>query len=422
MSFGPITIFDKSALESLSVDEAVWLDAFYRPNITPLYYVETLADLEKEVRGGRTPEQVVGHLAEKTPNMGSLPNILHSTIALGELMGQRIEMHGFPLIAGGTPVESGGRKGIIFNEMPEFQAFQRWQEGRFLDVERLFARVWRAGLSGLDFSAAYRDFQPYLQGTRPRDLGEVKVIADRILEEWEPFGILQLAFDLIGIPADYRDAIRARWRLAGQPRFRQFAPYAAHIVLVDLVFYLGIAADLIGRERPSNKIDVGYLYYLPFCMVFTSKDNLHRRLAPLLIGEDKLFVTSEDLKAELKRLDEYYSTLPGEVKERGVMSFATYPPAEGDFLTTRLWDRFLPKWRENAQREGVPLSNEAEAKVVAMLRDFKDKARPLGPEVKLDVQSAEGVMFQRAVPMRMGKWRLLPPEVERQQRETGSPK
>ena len=41
---GPITIFDKSALQSLSMDESVWLDAFFLVNVVPLFYVETLAD------------------------------------------------------------------------------------------------------------------------------------------------------------------------------------------------------------------------------------------------------------------------------------------------------------------------------------------------------------------------------------------
>ncbi len=48
MSLGPITIFDKSALQALSLDEAVWLDTFYLTNIiTPLFFLETLADLDK---------------------------------------------------------------------------------------------------------------------------------------------------------------------------------------------------------------------------------------------------------------------------------------------------------------------------------------------------------------------------------------
>ena len=63
---GPITI-DKSALQSFNPDEALWFDWFYKTNITPLFYVETLADLNKQMRDGRTSEQVVGNIAYKTP-------------------------------------------------------------------------------------------------------------------------------------------------------------------------------------------------------------------------------------------------------------------------------------------------------------------------------------------------------------------
>jgi hypothetical protein len=38
---GPITIFDKSALQALSIDETVWLEAYFLSNVTPLFYVET---------------------------------------------------------------------------------------------------------------------------------------------------------------------------------------------------------------------------------------------------------------------------------------------------------------------------------------------------------------------------------------------
>jgi hypothetical protein len=48
MPQGPILIFDKSTLESLSVDEAVLMDNFYLSNITPIFFVECLADLEKK--------------------------------------------------------------------------------------------------------------------------------------------------------------------------------------------------------------------------------------------------------------------------------------------------------------------------------------------------------------------------------------
>jgi hypothetical protein len=48
MPQGPIIIFDKSSLESLNLNEAVLLDNFYMSNITPLFFVECLADCAEE--------------------------------------------------------------------------------------------------------------------------------------------------------------------------------------------------------------------------------------------------------------------------------------------------------------------------------------------------------------------------------------
>jgi hypothetical protein len=96
---GPILIFDKSFLESLNENEAVWLDSFFLNNITPLFYMEVLADLEKNIHRGRTPEQIVGTLAYKTPDMGSKCNIHHMELILWELLrGEKIEMRGVPII------------------------------------------------------------------------------------------------------------------------------------------------------------------------------------------------------------------------------------------------------------------------------------------------------------------------------------
>ncbi len=49
---GPSALFDKSFLQSLSVDESVWFDHFFSANISPLFYIETLADLDKEMSRG----------------------------------------------------------------------------------------------------------------------------------------------------------------------------------------------------------------------------------------------------------------------------------------------------------------------------------------------------------------------------------
>ena len=64
---GPTILFDKSFLQSLSLDEAVIFDHFFIALICPMFYVETLADLGKSVRPGRTPEDEVRIIAGSAP-------------------------------------------------------------------------------------------------------------------------------------------------------------------------------------------------------------------------------------------------------------------------------------------------------------------------------------------------------------------
>ena len=103
MPQGPSLIFDKSSLESLSLDEAVLMDNFYMSTITPLFFVECLADLEKTTRSKSTPEQLVGSLADRTPESQSYPNVHHMTILQAELSRQLdlTTVYGRVVLAGG---------------------------------------------------------------------------------------------------------------------------------------------------------------------------------------------------------------------------------------------------------------------------------------------------------------------------------
>ena len=265
---GPILIFDKSTLESLNPDEAMWLDNFFLVNITPLFYVETLADLEKQVRTGRTPESVVGHLAYKTPDAGSKCNVHHMTLLAGELAGAAtIDMeYGRPHIPGGQAMELGGRTGVIFQQSPEEEAFQRWQRGEFLDLERSQARLWRSRLSTLDLEENYHAFQRFFPLGKPKTLADVKTFVDFYLAGPDQEALMRLGFSMQSIPEVGQTNVLARWKAAGKPSVSAFAPYFAYVLSVDLFFKLALAADLIGRGRPSHTVDLAYLYYLPFCI------------------------------------------------------------------------------------------------------------------------------------------------------------
>jgi hypothetical protein len=363
---GPVLIFDKSTLESLNPDEAMWLDNFFLSNITPLFFIETLADLEKEVRTGRTPEAVVGGLAYKTPDAGSKCNVYHMSLLVGELAGAAIidMTYGRPHIPGGQAMELGGRTGIIFQQSPEEEAFHRWQQGEFLQLERSQARMWRRSLSGINLEMNYREFQRFFPIGKPKTLADVKRFVDFYLSGPDQEAILSFGLSLLGVPENGQKNVRLRWRGLGKSPVREFAPYFTHIVSVDLFFNLAVAADLIGRGRPSHKIDVAYLYYLPFCMVFTSNDKLHADIAPFFLSNDQSFVAGSELKADLGKLDAHYDALPSEVKKRGVMSFATVPPFDNTFLVTRLWDKHMsPRWRQH-KNTPTPLPDSAMGKLM----------------------------------------------------------
>ena len=411
---GPILIFDKSTLESLNIDEAVWLDNFFLTNITPLFFIETLADLEKQVRSGRTPEDVVGSLAYKTPDGGSYLNVHHATLLAGELSNVvQVDMrYGRPIIPRGQTKELGGKTGIIFEQSPEQEAFNRWQRKEFLQLERLIAKAWRKNLSNINFENNYQFFQKFFPIGKPKNLTDVKKLVDFNIDGPDQEQLFIFGLSILGVPENSLVLTITRWRNAGRPPIREFAPYFTHVFSVDLFFYLAIAADLIGRGRPSHKIDVAYLYYLPFCMVFTSNDKLHANLAPFFLRKDQSFILGTDLKADLNKLDKHYDKLPDEVKNQGIIRFAFYPPTDDSFLITQLWDKHMSSsWRENQAKPRPQIHGRVENELIKKIRQFEDEAKPISDNKFINSDEADHIMIKRKVYPKKGKWARFPPEV-----------
>jgi hypothetical protein len=222
MSAGPILIFDKSMLQALSPDEAVWLGQFFRVNMTPLFYVETLADLEKVADGSRTPEQIVGRLAEKTSIMGADANVHHSQLCAADLVGHRVEMRNFVVMGGGRSVQKDGHEGVIFDQSKESKALDRWRRGQFQEVERDYARAWRAALANLDLEATADRFRPLVHGeSRPKNLADIKRFADGVIRDPAlSERVLGAALQTLGVPYELWPRMYERWQGRGSQRFR----------------------------------------------------------------------------------------------------------------------------------------------------------------------------------------------------------
>jgi hypothetical protein len=416
---GPFLIFDKSALQSFSVDESNWLDNFFGNVITPLFFTETLADLEKEVGKGRTPEQVVGSLAIRTPDMGATACAHHRIILSSALSGHDVPLMVIIPRTQGKTVEIDGKKGVFFKKSPEEEALSRWYNHEFLDVERQIAKTWRRELSGIDHGETYQFFQSWFLLGKPKSLKEVKTLTDSILDGSPQFGVLRFGLSHMGVAEPAQREIIDRWTKAGSPPLKEFCPYFRYMFGVDLFFDLAIASDQISRVRPAgkadNKVDIAYLYYLPFCHVFTSKDNLHKKIVPLFMHEDQTFVDADDLKADFQKLDAHYSALPEEVKKSGFFKFASSPPEDTSFLVTQLWDKHAPGWRKNKARAENEQTNKAEeAKLVAevnRIREIAEASPPTQSKVPLPADETDFVQILHYPLRRKGKWLRYPDDM-----------
>src|SRR3989338_201770 len=415
---GPSIIFDKSALQSLKDDEAMWLDNFYQANITPLFFVETLADLEKEVRAGKTPEEGGGIIAYKTPE-NSCSNVHHMDLLYVELMGyETVEMSGRPIVCDGKFVKLGDETGIIYLESKETEAFRRWQRHEFLEIERVIAKKWRAELQGTAPDIIKQKFEPFLHALGiPKSFEELKKMVDNMLNQGKTQGdILLLGLKTIGVSPEAVGLVVKRWEDSGKPQLKEFMPFFMHVFSVNLFFYLGTASNLFSRfpHAQTHFVDIAYLYYLPFCDIFVSSDKLHITIAPLFFRPDQTFINGNSLKTDLENLDLHFSALPDEVKDRGTFTFAQIPPDDSTFFTTRMWDKYMSsKWRGMQSRKfdgSDQIDSETDRKLVEKIERFTKNAVPAA--LSADEDDIQQMIVKRMISARKGKWKRFPPEVE----------
>jgi hypothetical protein len=337
---GPTVLFDKSFLQSLTVDESVVFDRFFIAVMCPLFYIETLADLEKKTHNERTPEDEVKFIARKTPEMSGVPCPHHLDLCRGNLMGTSIPMDGRVPMLGGRPVKVAGRRGIVFEERPEAEAFRRWQLGEFFEIERRIAKGWRESLNSIDLLTIAAGMKAL--GVNPqtcRSLTDARRLALECVSSNNSFSDrLKLFLITLGLPLEAEPYIAEQWKASGLPSLAEYAPFAAHVVSVELFFQIALAANLIGTERSSNRVDIAYLSYLPLCTIFVSSDKLHRRTAEHFLRPDQSFVWGYDLKADLSALVARYMALPEEEREKGIIKFAHLPLEDEQCLVSKLRD------------------------------------------------------------------------------------
>ena len=134
---GPIIILDKSAFQSLSRREHLFLDMHFMENLTPILGLELLSDLRKEEPGSKTAEQKVTELAEKFGGSGPATNVDYQTLCLQSLLANHFPLDGRIIPQASRSVRArDGTRGFIVDLSPLDQAILRWSSGEFEEFER----------------------------------------------------------------------------------------------------------------------------------------------------------------------------------------------------------------------------------------------------------------------------------------------
>jgi hypothetical protein len=414
MAQGPSLIFDKSSLESLNLDKAVLMNNFYMSTITPLFFVECLADLEKTIRSKSTPEQLVGSLADRTPEAQSSPNVHHTTILKAELSRQfdLSTVYGRVVLAGGEPAQLGDKKGFVFRRSPEAEALERWTKREFLEVERNIAKEWRRSMVKTVMGELRR-------WRKPKTLGDAKHIADTIIDAMDPEWLLRFDLDLLGVPKA-TDWVIQDWIARRRPPLRQHMPYFIFMLTINIFFCLVLPTQLLRNVKPSHHVDLAYLYYLPFCAVFTSKDSFQAQIVPLFLSPMQDFVNGIEFKEDLKKLNALYSALPDEVLRTGLINFAAIPPEDTGFFVTRMWDKYLPLWRaiKVQTEQGRERDPEEEKRLLEEIKQLSESP-DLQTHDEHNIDRVNYVELERSVHLKKGKWLRFSEEQIQRMRESG---
>jgi len=177
---------------------------------------------------------------------------------------------------------------------------------------------------------------------------------------------------------------------------------------VELFFHLAVDKSRMGAVQ---RMDLCYLFYLPFCQCFVSKDWVHKQSAPLFLRADQEFVAAEDLKAALRALNDHYLALPESERNKSIHQIAPYPPKDGDNLITKLWDRHWPKWRQ--PKTGKATEEDWKA-IRARIKELEviAKARA-GDDQQIPAEELDAVIRRRVARKRKGSWWLVPEELRK---------
>jgi len=340
---GPTLLLDKSAFQALSQGEMLKLSNYFNLNIVDILLWEIMGDCLKQTKTTSSRKEI-SILADKISLLDAYQNINYIHLLVENLLGSPVTMDGRPIVAPDaiTRLEN-GQTAAFTNGIPFCNMITRWQQGNFTEEDIATAKIWQDVKN--DCKAKANNYINLLTANHivfPKCTGihDMKLEVDKLLENIN----IQLTF--LDMLLSYQGIESRRKQLINE-RIRQYpyslpkaAPYAFYCMTV-FAFYLGSCKhDLLLERKLDDQIDLEYLFYLPFCKVFSSNDNFHKTLVRELITDDQVFVSGSELKKGILEID-----IPPIHKETMNSKCDPIPPMAKHSLIRDIW--ISTKWLYN---------------------------------------------------------------------------
>lgn len=317
-------------------------DFLFRSNISPVFYIEVLADLEKYGKNADECSKIVRNLSKKTPTGNGTPNIQHNLLCIGDLLGQPVSMQYTPVA---WEIEKKEVDGVVyeFRDIPtEVKMFDQWGKGIFSEQERFFAKQYRDDLKQLELNSPIFRIDPEQHFVT---LNEIREFTEAVfIKQNNRLGMIKAALKFFNISPYHREQIMQRWKKEGAPCLENFAPYASYVMSVHFFFQLAVRSHLESAVKKSNFIDLTYLFYLPFSHVFISSDKFHERIVPhFLKFPHQHFISAKEMKNALTQVVHCHENHPD--KHTKSLSSLEEEIIERNHNMKQIYDRICPGWK-----------------------------------------------------------------------------
>jgi hypothetical protein len=331
---GPTLLLDKSSFQALKSCEMHKLTNYFQWNIVDILLEEIRCDFLKETKPASSRNKA-SILADKySPAMDSMQNVNYRELFIANLYGHEVVMDCIPIVASTTTntLDDGQRIALIdktiFGEM-----IRRWQKGEFDIQDKVFANIWKTAKDSSKADSCILFLQAnHIIIPESKSIDELRIVVDKLLRNPKMQHVFLDMF-LSYEDVDQTEKYNIKERLKRCPySLSKVAPYAFYCLKVFVLFLGAYKFGLLLEKKTDDQIDLEYLFYLPFCHVFSSNDKFHATLAPPLMGKGQIFLPGENLKKGIREIE----SLPAH-EETMKAQCAPIPPMPKESIIREVW-------------------------------------------------------------------------------------